>query len=102
EVGKLATFMFVKHRIIVTPIAHPEFNCLRITPNVYTTLAEIDRFCEVMEDVLRKGLPAQGSRATIRSGPPLPPLIFIGSAITNAPVTGSSSKCATFSNAGTF
>ena len=58
DVGKLATFMFDKHRIIVTPIAHPEFNCLRITPNVYTTLAEIDRFCEVMEDVLRKGLPA--------------------------------------------
>ncbi|HKA57920.1 MAG TPA: aminotransferase class V-fold PLP-dependent enzyme [Gemmatimonadales bacterium] len=58
DVGKLATFMYDHHRIIVTPIAHPEFNCLRITPNVYTTLAEIDRFCEVMEDVLRKGLPA--------------------------------------------
>ena len=58
DVGKLAAFMFDRHRIIVTPIAHPEFNCLRITPNVYTTLAEVDRFCEVMEDVLRKGLPA--------------------------------------------
>ncbi len=58
DVGKLATFMFDRHRIIVTPIAHPEFNCLRITPNVYTTLAEVDRFCEVLEDVLRKGLPA--------------------------------------------
>jgi len=49
--------MFDRHRIIVTPIAHPEFNCLRITPNVYTTLAEVDRFADVMEDVLRKGLP---------------------------------------------
>jgi len=58
DVGKLAGFMFDKHRIIVTPIAHPEFNCLRITPNVYTTLAEIDRFGDVMEDVLRKGMPA--------------------------------------------
>ena len=58
DVGKLAAFMYDHHRIIVTPIAHPEFNCLRITPNVYTTLAEVDRFCEVMEDVLRKGLPA--------------------------------------------
>lgn len=58
DVGKLATFMFDRHRIIVTPIAHPEFNCLRITPNVYTTLAEIDRFSDVMEEVLRKGLPA--------------------------------------------
>ena len=58
DVGKLAGYMFDRHRIIVTPIAHPEFNCLRITPNVYTTLAEIDRFADVMEDVLRKGLPA--------------------------------------------
>ena len=57
DVGKLAGFMFDRHRIIVTPIAHPEFNCLRITPNVYTTLAEVDRFADVMEDVLRKGLP---------------------------------------------
>jgi len=29
-----------------------------VTPNVYTTLAEIDRFADVMEDVLRRGLPA--------------------------------------------
>ncbi|HJS43141.1 MAG TPA: aminotransferase class V-fold PLP-dependent enzyme [Gemmatimonadales bacterium] len=58
DVNKLAAYLFDHHRIIVTPIAHAEFNCLRITPNVYTTLAEIDRFCEVMEDVLRKGLPA--------------------------------------------
>jgi selenocysteine lyase/cysteine desulfurase len=58
DVGKVAAFMFDHHRIIVTPIAHPEFNCLRITPNVYTTLPEVDRFCEVMEDLLRKGLPA--------------------------------------------
>lgn len=58
DVPKLSAYLFDHHRIIVTPIAHPEFNCLRITPNVYTTLAEIDRFCEVMEDVLRKGLPA--------------------------------------------
>src|SRR3989441_3971051 len=58
DVGKVASLLFDRHRIIVTPIAHPEFNCLRITPNVYTTLAEIDRFADVMEDVLRKGLPA--------------------------------------------
>lgn len=58
DVNKLSAHLFDHHRIIVTPIAHAEFNCLRITPNVYTTLAEVDRFCEVMEDVLRKGLPA--------------------------------------------
>ena len=32
----------------------------------------------------------------------LPPPIFMGNAMTNAPVTGSLSSCATFSNAGTF
>jgi len=30
---------------------------MRVTPNVYTTLVEIDRFGDVMEEVLRKGLP---------------------------------------------
>jgi hypothetical protein len=36
----------------------------------------------------------------MRSGPPLPPRIFMGSAITNAPVAGTADRCATFSNAG--
>src|SRR5882757_4298099 len=57
DVGKLTGYLFDRHRIIVTPIVHPEFNCLRITPNVYTTLAEIDRFADVMEELLVKGLP---------------------------------------------
>ncbi len=58
DVNKLVAFLWDKHRILVTPIVHKEFSCLRVTPNVYTTLAEIDRFADVMEDVLRKGLPA--------------------------------------------
>jgi selenocysteine lyase/cysteine desulfurase len=29
-----------------------------VTPNVYTTLDEVDRFAEAMERVIRKGLPA--------------------------------------------
>src|SRR6185503_6139255 len=50
---------------------------------------------------LRRADPAaQGNVATMRSGPPLPPRIFIGSAITNAPVAGTADRCATFSNAG--
>ena len=57
DVGKVTGYLYDHHRIIVTAIAHPEFNCLRITPNVYTTLAEIDRFGDVMEDVVRKGIP---------------------------------------------
>ena len=58
DVGKVTGYLYDKHKIIVTPIAHPEFNCLRITPNVYATTAEIDRFADVMEELIRKGLPA--------------------------------------------
>jgi isopenicillin-N epimerase len=58
DTSKLQAVLWEKHRIMTTPIIHPEFNGLRVTPNVYTTLPEIDLFCEKMEDVLRKGLPA--------------------------------------------
>ena len=37
---------------IVTP---GEYQGLRITPNVYTTLEEIDTFAEVMEKIIRRG-----------------------------------------------
>ena len=47
-----------KHRIIVAPIVHEEFQGLRVTPDVYTTLDEVDRFAEAMERVIAKGLPA--------------------------------------------
>lgn len=56
--GKLGNYLWEKHRIIVTPIGHPEFQGLRITPNVYTTLEEVDTFASVMEGVISKGLPA--------------------------------------------
>ncbi|MFC1729142.1 aminotransferase class V-fold PLP-dependent enzyme [candidate division KSB1 bacterium] len=48
--GELATNLWDKHRIIVVPIKHAEFEGIRVTPNVYTTLEEIDRFCEAMEE----------------------------------------------------
>lgn len=71
--GKLAAHLWDAHRIIVVPIKHtpPEhawrlpahrgmdlsWEGIRVTPNVYTTPAEIDRFAEVMEGVAKKGLP---------------------------------------------
>jgi selenocysteine lyase/cysteine desulfurase len=58
DVGKLTGYLWDKHRIIVTPIAHPEFNCIRVTPSVYTLVQEIDRFAEVVEQTVRKGIPA--------------------------------------------
>ncbi|MGH7554220.1 MAG: aminotransferase class V-fold PLP-dependent enzyme, partial [Longimicrobiales bacterium] len=58
----LAPAAIVEHlwktrRIIVTPIVHEEYRGLRITPNVYTTLEEVDVFAEAMEELARKGLP---------------------------------------------
>jgi selenocysteine lyase/cysteine desulfurase len=55
--GAIATYLMDRHKIFTVPIVHPEFKGLRITPNVFTTLSELDRFCEVMEGVARKGLP---------------------------------------------
>jgi selenocysteine lyase/cysteine desulfurase len=46
---KLGAQLWDRHRIIVTPIVHPEFSGVRVTPNVYTTLAEIDYFVDAVE-----------------------------------------------------
>ncbi|MFC1724297.1 aminotransferase class V-fold PLP-dependent enzyme [candidate division KSB1 bacterium] len=54
--GKLSNHLWQKHRIIVVPIKHSEFEGIRVTPNVYTLLEEIDTFCEVMEKVIKNGL----------------------------------------------
>ena len=45
-----------QHRIVTTPIVHPEFSGLRITPNVYTTTAEIDTFTTQVLTAMRTGL----------------------------------------------
>jgi len=54
---ELTTHLWKKHRIIVTPIMRDEFQGIRVTPNVYTTLEEVDRFCDAMETIIKKGLP---------------------------------------------
>jgi isopenicillin-N epimerase len=54
---KIGAYLFSKHKIFTTPIVHEEFTGIRITPNVYTTLWELDRFCEIVEKIARNGLP---------------------------------------------
>jgi selenocysteine lyase/cysteine desulfurase len=51
DVQKLKDYLMDKYRIFVIPIKHDEFQGIRITPNVYTLLSEIDLFAEAMEDV---------------------------------------------------
>jgi isopenicillin-N epimerase len=53
----IGNYLMSAHKIFTTPIIHEEFRGLRITPNVYTTLKELDRFCNAMETVARKGIP---------------------------------------------
>src|SRR6201991_1501018 len=53
----IGSYLFNKHRIFTTPIVHEEFKGIRITPNLYTTLGELDRFCNEMEKIAKTGLP---------------------------------------------
>jgi selenocysteine lyase/cysteine desulfurase len=53
----VCAYLMSRHKIIATPIVHDEFKGVRVTPSVYTTLKELDRFSEVMKTVARKGLP---------------------------------------------
>ncbi|HTP12820.1 MAG TPA: aminotransferase, partial [Bacteroidota bacterium] len=55
--GAIGGYLFNNHKIFVTPIVHDEFKGLRITPSVYTTLKELDRFCEAMSTIAKNGLP---------------------------------------------
>jgi selenocysteine lyase/cysteine desulfurase len=56
DIPKLASYLMEKHKILVVPIVTAkEYAGLRVTPNVYTTLEEIDTFASVMEEIIRKG-----------------------------------------------
>jgi selenocysteine lyase/cysteine desulfurase len=52
----LTGHLWATRRIIVTPIQHPDCRGIRVTPNVYTTVREVDLFAEEMERVLEKGI----------------------------------------------
>jgi isopenicillin-N epimerase len=53
---KVVARLWERWRIIATPIVHAEFEGARITPNVYTTVEEIDTFAAAMEQIAAKGV----------------------------------------------
>src|SRR6186997_2117859 len=53
--AKVVARLWKRWRIIATPIVHAEYEGARITPNVYTTLEEIDTFASAMEEIAEKG-----------------------------------------------
>ncbi len=55
DAGDLTEFLIKKHAIHVRPRnVRGEFSCVRVTPNVYTTIDEVDRFCRAIETAPRK------------------------------------------------
>ena len=70
DVRDLANFLRNKYRIIAVPLvggAPPnqvfDYQALRVSPNVYTTLEEIDTFVEAMEDAVKNDVPDRGASA---------------------------------------
>jgi selenocysteine lyase/cysteine desulfurase len=56
DTDKLYGWLIEKHKIVTTPITHPEFKGIRITPNVYTTVDEVDLFAEKVLEAVKKGV----------------------------------------------
>jgi len=56
--SELRDWLWGEHRILTVAINHAQFTGLRVSPSVYSTLEEIDRFSEAMEQVIRNGLPS--------------------------------------------
>jgi selenocysteine lyase/cysteine desulfurase len=60
DVRKVVTHLWSKHRIVVTTAGvEGQYQGLRITPNIYTTLDEIDTFAAAIESLVRTGLPKE-------------------------------------------
>ncbi len=49
-------WLWTKHRILTTAIGHEDFQGIRVSPSVFTTLNELDRFCDAMEHAIRHGV----------------------------------------------
>jgi isopenicillin-N epimerase len=54
---KLHAWLWEKKKILTVAIKHEDFEGLRITPSTYTTLEELDRFCDAVEWAIRNGIP---------------------------------------------
>ena len=55
DLGKLGGWLLNQHRIVTTPMVTDEFHGLRITPNVYTTLDEVDLFADRVRKAITQG-----------------------------------------------
>ncbi len=58
ETSKLQAWLWAQHRVMTTPIYHPEFNGLRVTPSVYNMPDEVDLFSDLVIKAIRDGISA--------------------------------------------
>ncbi len=56
DTAALQKWLWEKHRILTVAILHDDVRGLRISPSVYTTLPELDRFCAAIETAMAKGI----------------------------------------------
>ncbi|MCA9721554.1 MAG: aminotransferase, partial [Gemmatimonadetes bacterium] len=54
--AELSKWLLDVHRIVTVPIKHAEFSGIRVTPNVYTTLDEVDLFTDRVLRAIRTGI----------------------------------------------
>ena len=56
DMGKLGGWLLSKHNIVTTPMVTDEFKGMRITPNVYTTIDEVDLFADRVKEAIKSGI----------------------------------------------
>jgi isopenicillin-N epimerase len=56
DMGKLNGWLWANHKISTAGLNHSEFQGMRITPNVYTSLDEIDKFGDKVLLAIKKGI----------------------------------------------
>jgi hypothetical protein len=55
DMGKLGGWLHSKYHIVTTPMVNDEVDGMRITPNVYTTVDEVDLFADRVIHAIRNG-----------------------------------------------
>jgi selenocysteine lyase/cysteine desulfurase len=56
DMAKLGGWLMSKHNIVTTPLVNDEFQGMRITPSIYTTVDEIDLFADRVTTAIRGGI----------------------------------------------
>ena len=56
DLGKLGGWLLSQHRIVTTPMVTDEFQGMRITPNVYTTVDEVELFADRVIRAIKLGI----------------------------------------------